>query len=483
MEDLCIVSNNTLLTTPFISLLASIVVAAIVGGIFLSQQWNMPTANEKREPATTTTTAAASSVPPDIPASHQVPFVVLKDPKWRDVGRALETYEEEVAALMNGLSRSLEVARESEWDLLVDGMELSYLLSKQLQQRINRLSPLLEENTRLLQQQLLLPFPVIMLLPKDHQSNTAVMTWTTKNTPSRTEPPHRVMKQAMESSAYDSVSQVIAHMTRDWTVLGSIVRERMYDWCRQQIASHLEMEESILVPGAGLGRLAFDLACHGYVVEANEISLLMASAANAILQRHVRGTLYPFLMDFFTNEVLSEWRYESIPFPDVDVSDIPNGSLSYTIGDFVETYAAPYRQYDGIVTCFFLDTATNIYEYLWTIQQVLRVGGAWVHVGPLQWHRNALLQPSADELKGLVESFGFEIEHWSIDLEPIDYRYEDTTTARSTKYEAFKPLRMVAIRRETTKSSLLPQFLQRRQQPPSRSKKDINPSQVVIEEL
>ena len=483
MEDSCLVSD-TLLTTPFISLLASIVVAAIFGGIFLLQQWKP---YDKMQPDTTT----AVSVPPKIDASlpHQVPFVVLKDPEWKDIGYALETYEEEVTVLMNGLSRSLEVARESEWDMFVDGMEPTYLLSKQLQQRINRLSTLLEENTRLLRQELLIPFPVTKLLPNELTSDT--VSWAIQNTPSPTEPPHRAMKQTMESSAYDSVSQVMAHITRDWTVLGTFVRKRMYDWCRREIASRLALGDSILVPGSGLGRLAFDLACDGYLVEANEISLLMASAAHAILHRQVRGTLYPFLMDYFTNEVHSEWRYESVPFPDVDVSyDIARGggSLSYTIGDFVETYAASHRQHDGIVTCFFLDTATNIYEYLWTIQQVLRVHGVWVHVGPLQWHRNALLHPSADELKGLVETFGFDIVHWSIDLEPIDYRYEDTTTARSTKYEAFKPLRMVAIRRETTKSSLLPRFLQRQQQYTSKSKKDANPvnqilSQVVIEEL
>jgi len=483
-EDYCFAAT-ILLTTPYITLLASIVVAAIVGGIFLSVKWKPSTAIK----AARTTTIKTSEIDAPIPMAsmhsqeeHQVPFVVLHDPEWKDIGRALETYQEEVAVLMNGLSRSLEVAQESEWDLFGGDMEPDYLLSKQLQRRIDCMALLLEENTRLLQQELLLPFPVTKLLPKEYPPNE--VRWTTQHSPLRQQPPHRAMKEPLESSAYDSASQVMAHITRDWTNLGRLVRQHIYDWCRDHVASRLAVGDSILVPGAGLGRLAFDLACDGYSVEANDVSLLMASAAHALLQRNVRGTLHPFLMDFFTNEVNSEWRYEAVPFPDVDTSANMRGSLSYTVGDFVQTYSVPHRLHGGIVTCFFLDTATNIYEYLWTIQQVLRVDGVWVHVGPLQWHRNALLHPSADELRGLVESFGFDIAHYSIDLQPVDYRYEDKTTTRSTKYEAFKPLRMVAIRRETTNTSILPRFLQGQQ----KSKKEPGsvsqiPSQVVIEEL
>jgi len=41
----------------------------------------------------------------------------------------------------------------------------------------------------------------------------------------------------------------------------------------------------ILVPGAGLGRLAFDLVLKGYAVEGNEFSLFMLFASNFILNR------------------------------------------------------------------------------------------------------------------------------------------------------------------------------------------------------
>ena len=44
---------------------------------------------------------------------------------------------------------------------------------------------------------------------------------------------------------------------------------------------------SILVPGAGLGRLAFELAKCGYTCQGNEFSMFMLLASNFILNQYV----------------------------------------------------------------------------------------------------------------------------------------------------------------------------------------------------
>ena len=49
--------------------------------------------------------------------------------------------------------------------------------------------------------------------------------------------------------------------------------------------SSVANEVSILVPGAGLGRLAFELARHGYMCQGNEFSMFMLLASNFILNR------------------------------------------------------------------------------------------------------------------------------------------------------------------------------------------------------
>lgn len=42
--------------------------------------------------------------------------------------------------------------------------------------------------------------------------------------------------------------------------------------------------------------------------------------------------------------------------------------------------------FDAVVTCFFIDTAHNVIEYLEVISKVLRPGGLWINLGPLLWH-------------------------------------------------------------------------------------------------
>ena len=43
-------------------------------------------------------------------------------------------------------------------------------------------------------------------------------------------------------------------------------------------------------------------------------------------------------------------------------------------------------QWDGMVTCFFMDTAPVVFEYVETIWSCLKAGGVWVNQGPLLYH-------------------------------------------------------------------------------------------------
>jgi carnosine N-methyltransferase len=57
-------------------------------------------------------------------------------------------------------------------------------------------------------------------------------------------------------------------------------------------------------------------------------------------------------------------------------------------GDFMEVYGAPEQtaQWDAVATCFFIDTAHNVVEYLEVIARCLKPGGVWVNFGPLLFH-------------------------------------------------------------------------------------------------
>ena len=66
--------------------------------------------------------------------------------------------------------------------------------------------------------------------------------------------------------------------------------------------------------------------------------------------------------------------------PDVPACEagIQPGCMSMCAGDFVEVYGAPDQagQWDAVATCFFIDTAHNVVEYLEIIARCLKPGGA-----------------------------------------------------------------------------------------------------------
>lgn len=68
-----------------------------------------------------------------------------------------------------------------------------------------------------------------------------------------------------------------------------------------------------------------------------------------------------------------------------------------------------------MVTCFFIDTAHNVVQYLQTIHQMLKPGGVWVNLGPLLYHYAEMqgelsLELTWEEVKAVATKIGFTIE-------------------------------------------------------------------------
>jgi carnosine N-methyltransferase len=451
------------------------VVVAITAGLFL---FGMPASSSELPPLFPDTLDSSSSTQDNIKtASFHIPFIDISgsdapssssySSTYRVIYRSLEQYRSEVSKGIETLGRSLEIALYHE-ELYDHIIEPSARLSTKLERRIENLAACLEHDEMVLKR-LLQPLDAFRALSDKENSNDDHLKDKRTSQSNPNHPPSQILptmssknsSQLVEDHSYNSAVQIVAHMVRDWSTSGSAIRENLYDWCRMQLASHHQISKAsdrIFVPGAGLGRLAFDLYQQGYQVEANEISPVMVAAANAILQRNITGALHPFGLDHMSNEVDSNRRYDEIHFPDISISNstTSTGSLSYTIGDLVGPYyqsKSHAHSFGAVITCFFIDTATNIYEYLQMMQHLIRPGGLWVNVGPVQWHRHAVLQPSVDELYDLVVSFGFDILYWKIDVNPVAYRHcedpvDDASFVRTTNYEAYRPLRFVAIRRD-----------------------------------
>ncbi|WFD32831.1 carnosine N-methyltransferase [Malassezia sp. CBS 17886] len=220
----------------------------------------------------------------------------------------------------------------------------------------------------------------------------------------------------------DRVRTAMRQLARDWSDEGHDEREAAYGPLLRAVdeaAAHRSAcETRVLVPGAGMGRLAWELAARGYRTQGNEFSYYMLLPTHFILnntQRVHEHTLFPHIY------AGSNWRSANdmlrpVRVPDVLPSTLPDAAeLSMVAGEFVEVYAKPEETaaWDVVVTCYFIDTAKNLLRYVEVINHVLPVGGVWVNSGPLLWHFEHESTPSVEftleEVLAIVLALGFEI--------------------------------------------------------------------------
>ncbi|KAF9105460.1 hypothetical protein BGX27_009622 [Mortierella sp. AM989] len=233
----------------------------------------------------------------------------------------------------------------------------------------------------------------------------------------------RVRQQDMEK-----VQGTIKQFVRDWSVGGKSEREAIYDPILKELTSRFAAvpqekrgDVNILVPGSGLGRLAFDIAHAGFSAQGNEFSYYMLLASNFILNKTTQVNqfkIYPYIHSF-SNIVRPEDILTEALIPDVNPREIPAGTdFSMVAGDFLEVYGLEeenFGKWDAVVTCFFIDTAKNIVNYLETIHKILKKGGVWINAGPLLWHfENAAneisIELSLEEVIELAKDIGFRFE-------------------------------------------------------------------------
>lgn len=67
--------------------------------------------------------------------------------------------------------------------------------------------------------------------------------------------------------------------------------------------------------------------------------------------------------------------------------------------------------YDCVVTCFFIDTAPVVFEYIDVIYRVLKPGGFWINLGPLLYHWERAQDEHDERYEQSVELSYLEIRH------------------------------------------------------------------------
>lgn len=221
------------------------------------------------------------------------------------------------------------------------------------------------------------------------------------------------------------VISTLKSLVRDWSEEGEKERKETYLPILNELENifkRVDLEArgniKVLVPGSGLGRLAFEIVSMGFSTQGNEFSYFMLVTSNYILN-HIKTTnafeIYPWIHQSLNMPSIDS-QTKKVLIPDIVTANVPpTADFSMVGGDFVEVYASEnFKEYhDIVVTCYFLDTAKNVYEYIKVIGTTLKRGGRWINLGPLLWHFENLagsVEFTFEELIEMVKFEGFVIE-------------------------------------------------------------------------
>ena len=215
---------------------------------------------------------------------------------------------------------------------------------------------------------------------------------------------------------------------REWSKEGKVERENCYNPILEEFKKYFPLNKdskgehiNVLLPGVGLGRLLYEFAKLGYKAQGNEFSYYMLISSNFILNCTSSSEEFEIqpLIHSFSNIFWEHAPLKTFKIPDENLLEEleknSEGEMTMVAGEFIEVYKSQIDQWYSVVTCFFIDTAHNIIEYIETIHSIMKVGGLWINFGPLLYHYSEIehecsIELSWDELKNVIEKVGFEIK-------------------------------------------------------------------------
>ncbi|EIN06429.1 N2227-domain-containing protein [Punctularia strigosozonata HHB-11173 SS5] len=216
------------------------------------------------------------------------------------------------------------------------------------------------------------------------------------------------------------VREVFKHFVRDWSEDGAPERGVIFQPILDALKAvdvERRVEMHVLVPGSGLGRLAWEISQLGFRTTANELSPYMTMAARflhspATTQSIGQHTVHPYA-HWWSHQRNRDAVFRGIAFPDV----VPRLTELLTLkeGDFLRLDVPESRGgecgYDYIVTLFFIDTSLNAIATIRQIYSLLKPGGTWINLGPLLWTggAQASVELSLEEVYDVAKEMGFVI--------------------------------------------------------------------------
>lgn len=228
--------------------------------------------------------------------------------------------------------------------------------------------------------------------------------------------PHLQRSSTVGDGDLARVREALKHFVRDWSTEGAKEREVIFSPilnALRQESTKDKADMKVLVPGSGLGRLAWEISQLGYDTMANELSFFMNLAFRFLASPRFTSktdehVVHPYSY-WFSHQRTNEALFRGISFPDA----LPRlgDKLHLVETDFLEQ-RAPGEGYDYIVTLFFIDTSLDVISTIQHIYDLLRPGGRWINLGPLLWSggAQARLELNLAEVFRLSKAIGFHIE-------------------------------------------------------------------------
>ncbi|GAA5886265.1 hypothetical protein JCM16303_003744 [Sporobolomyces ruberrimus] len=211
------------------------------------------------------------------------------------------------------------------------------------------------------------------------------------------------------------VVETLKHFVRDWSQEGKSERDALFPPILETLASEFpfakDESRKVLVPGCGLGRLAYEISTQGFSTIANDFSHFMTLATSLIFSRthsSNQHSIHPYIHSF-SHQRTSQNLLRTVSFPDI-VPRKQDVDLEFVQGDFLSLFFEEDEKFDAIVTLFFIDTASNLLDYFETIYRLLKPRGIWINEGPLLYYGNPGMELPLEDVIRAAELVGFVIE-------------------------------------------------------------------------
>jgi len=162
---------------------------------------------------------------------------------------------------------------------------------------------------------------------------------------------------------------VFMYISRDWTIERKKERETNYMPIIEMAQKYVPKNSKILIPGAALLRLGYELALLGYNIDANDYNFFNVILCDYLFNKSKKNQFeFQPLIRSFSNYLTEDAVFRKFSFPDEDINLDGKGKMTMLVGDFTKIYNDKPCFYDCVITCFLLIQL----KMLWNMLKLLK---------------------------------------------------------------------------------------------------------------